>query len=231
MSNNKEIPTFSLENCIADEKSNCIECELGGELICFVNKSFANKFTLGNILYRIFALIILIFSGLLIGQWWMLISYGIVLLLTFTIIEPRLLCSHCPFYEKEGRFLKCWALRGMPKLWQYRPGPISRTERYLMLIFGSFIDLFPFVGVIWGIIYYAFNPTNNLVLGIGIIISSSLFIILAIYFGKIIMGSCCTRCTNFSCAMNKVPKKIINKFLEKNQQIKEAWINAGWSME
>ena len=46
-------------------------------------------------------------------------TYTGVLILTFFIIEPRLLCSHCPYYEKEGKVLKCWALRGMPKLWKY----------------------------------------------------------------------------------------------------------------
>ena len=37
----------------------------------------------------------------------MVITYTIVLLLTFMVIEPRLLCSHCPFYAMEGKCLKC----------------------------------------------------------------------------------------------------------------------------
>ncbi|MHA1953134.1 MAG: hypothetical protein ACW96U_04220, partial [Candidatus Heimdallarchaeaceae archaeon] len=152
MSSASEITDNDLRNCIAREDSNCIECELNGELICFVDKKFANKFTIGNILYRLLAIEIFIFSGLLIGHWWMLISYVSTVLITFLIIEPRLLCSHCPFYEKEGKCLKCWALRGMPKLWRFRPGPINGTEKTLMLILGSFIDLFPFLGSIWGIV-------------------------------------------------------------------------------
>ncbi len=39
------------KNCIADENSNCIECEIEGELICFVDKRFANNFT--NFLFSI----------------------------------------------------------------------------------------------------------------------------------------------------------------------------------
>jgi len=75
-----------LKNCIADEKSNCIECELNGKLICIVNRQFANRFLAGNITYRILALTIFVFSGLLIRHWWMLISYAIILPLTFLVI-------------------------------------------------------------------------------------------------------------------------------------------------
>ncbi|MHA1198550.1 MAG: hypothetical protein ACTSQF_04265 [Candidatus Heimdallarchaeaceae archaeon] len=222
-------------NCIADENSNCAECEIEGKLICFVNKKFANRFTIGNIVYRILAIAIFIFSGLLIDHWWMLISYSIVLVLTFTIIEPRLLCSHCPFYEKEGKCLKCWALRGMPKLWKYRPEPISQSEKILMLIFGSFIDLFPLVGATWGITVFGLNYTNPdsvfLFAGIAIIISTLLFMVVAGYFSKVLLGNACKRCANFSCSMNKVPKELIDKFLGKNPKMKESWIACGWQID
>lgn len=231
MSSTSEITDNNLKNCIAREDSNCIECELNGELICFVDKKFANKFSIGNILYRLLAIEIFIFSGLLIGHWWMLISYVSTVLITFLIIEPRLLCSHCPFYEREGKCLKCWALRGMPKLWRYRPGPINRTEKTLMLILGSFIDLFPFLGSIWGIVYFFMNIEGNIVLGVGILISTVLFLIVAGYFSKVLLGFACKKCANFSCAMNKVPKEVINKFLEKNPKMKKAWIKSGWKIE
>jgi len=221
----------NLRNCIAREDSNCNDCELNGKLICFVDKKFANKFTIGNILYRLLAIEIFIFSGLLIGHWWMLISYVSTVLITFLIIEPRLLCSHCPFYEREGKCLKCWALRGMPKLWRYRPEPINRTEKTFMLILGSFIDLFPFLGSIWGIVYFFMNIKGNIVLGVGILISTVLFLIVAGYFSKVLLGFACKKCTNFSCAMNKVPKEVINKFLEKNPKMKKAWIKSGWKKE
>ncbi|MCK5140732.1 MAG: hypothetical protein KAQ70_00925 [Candidatus Heimdallarchaeota archaeon] len=220
-----------LKNCIVDEKSNCIECELNGKLICVVNRQFANRFLVGNITYRILSLTIFVFSGLLIKHWWMLISYAIILPLTFLVIEPRLLCSHCPFYEKEGKCLKCWALRGMPKLWKYRPGPATRTEKTIMLIFGTFIDVFPLVGSIWGIIFFALNVDNNLVAGIGLIVTTVLFLIIATYFGKVLLGNACKKCANFSCSMNKVPEEIVKKFLEKNPKMKKAWIKAGWKDE
>ncbi len=232
MSDSSERPKNSeLKNCIADENSNCVVCELNGKLICVVNKKFANRFLIGNITYRVLALTILIFSGLLIGHWWMLISYAIILPLTFLVIEPRLLCSHCPFYEKEGKCLKCWALRGMPKLWEYKPGPATRTEKTVMLIFGMFIDVFPLVGSIWGIIHFALNTINNLFAGIGLIVITILFLIVAAYFSKILLGNACKKCANFSCSMNKVLEEIVKKFLEKNPKMKDAWIKAGWKEE
>ncbi|MCE7742433.1 MAG: hypothetical protein GOP50_08220 [Candidatus Heimdallarchaeota archaeon] len=220
-------------NCIADENSNCAECDLEGELICFVNKNFANKFTIGNIIYRILAITIFIFSGLLIGHWWMLISYSIVLLITFTILEPRLLCSHCPFYEKKGKCLKCWALRGMPKMWKYRPEPMSKSEKILMLIFGSFIDLFPIVGAAWGMTVFGLNYTNPdlLFAGVAIVICTFLFMIVAGYFSRVLLGNACKRCANFSCSMNKVPKELVDKFLEKNPKMKESWLAYGWQTD
>ncbi|MCG3216272.1 MAG: hypothetical protein KAS63_06110 [Candidatus Heimdallarchaeota archaeon] len=228
--NSVDPATISVKNCIADEDSSCIECELNGKLICFVDKKHANRFTLGNLIYRVLAIAIFTFSGLLIGHWWMLISYVSIMLLTFLIIEPRLLCSHCPFYEKEGKCLKCWALRGMPKLWKYRPGPISTTERIIMLIFGTYIDIFPFVGMIWGIVNFGLNLEGNLAVGISLIISSILFLVVVFYFSKTLLGNNCKKCANFSCAMNKVPKEIVDIFLEKNPQMKKAWIQAGWEI-
>ncbi|MHA1344828.1 MAG: hypothetical protein ACTSVO_06995 [Candidatus Heimdallarchaeaceae archaeon] len=119
----------------------------------------------------------------------------------------------------------------MPKLWKYRPGPATRIERTIMLVFGTFIDVFPLVGSIWGIIFFALNASNNLVAGIGLIIITILFLITATYFGKVLLGNACKKCANFSCAMNKVPKEIVKKFLEKNHKMKEAWIKAGWEEE
>ncbi|NHJ05550.1 MAG: hypothetical protein EAX90_12050 [Candidatus Heimdallarchaeota archaeon] len=215
-------------NCIALDETKCDNCDLEDVLICKFDLKIARLFVAGNTIYRIFAITILIFSGFIIGHWWMVGAYTGILILTFFIIEPRLLCSHCPYYEKEGKFLKCWALRGMPKLWKYRPEPISRWEKFLMFILGGFIDLFPFVGAIWGIVVFALDPSTYLHFGVTLIIITGLFTILVIVFGEILMSKNCKRCPNFSCGMNKVPNETIVKFLNKNPKMKEAWIKNGW---
>ncbi len=100
-----------------------------------------------------------------------------------------------------------------------------------MLIIGGYIDLFPFVGAIWGIVFFAYNHIDYLGLGIGLVVVTLLFIIVAGYFSQVLLGNACKRCANFSCAMNKVPKEIVDKFLEKNPKMREAWIACGWQIE
>lgn len=214
-------------NCIANEDSNCSECELKDHLICRFDDSFSNKFLLGNTAYRVVALVILYLAGVILDQFWLMPIYLGGIILVFFILEPRLLCSHCPFYEKKGKVLKCWALRGMPKLWNYHPGPITRIEKIAMLSLGAFIDLFPFIGIVGGLLAFILNPLDNLLLGILLIIFTFVFIALMIYFSKVLLGYACQRCPNFSCAMNKTPSNIITVFLNKNPVMKRAWKETG----
>lgn len=223
MTENKKFIERTPINCIADNNSNCFECELKDVLICNFEKSFANKFLIGNVFYRIFAILILILVGLITTFWWMMITYIIVILLNFFIIEPRLLCSHCPFYAKDGNYLKCWALRGMPKLWKYRPGPMNKKEKIAMLSLGVFVDLFPYIGSGLGIVWFILNPIDYFVTGISIIVITATFTIIVIYFTKLLQGFACKHCPNFSCGMNKTPNEYLEVFLKKNPILKKAW--------
>ncbi|MHA1307905.1 MAG: hypothetical protein ACTSO7_12625 [Candidatus Heimdallarchaeota archaeon] len=228
MSKSESTSEIVLVNCIANEDSNCADCDINELLFCRFDKKYVRGFMLGNTFYRILAITILIITGFIFGHWWMVGTYTGLVILTFFVIEPRLLCSHCPYYEKDGKFLKCWALRGMPKFWKYRPGPMKKWEKILMLIFVSFIDLFPFVGVIWGIVVFARDPNTTLYLGIALIIVSSLFTILAFVFGEFLIRKNCKKCANFSCGMNKVEPQTVAKFLDKNPKMKAAWEESGW---
>jgi hypothetical protein len=91
--------------------------------------------------------------------------------------------------------------------------------------------VFPFVGSIWGIIHFVLNTTNNPFAGISLIVITILFLIVATYFSKILLGNACKKCANFSCSMNKVPYEIVKIFLEKNPKMKKAWIEVGWKDE
>jgi hypothetical protein len=216
-------------NCVASDTSNCSECNLKDRLICRFDKSFANKFLLGNTTYRVAALAILFLTGILVNQLWLMPVYLVGIILTFFILEPRLLCSHCPFYEKKGKVLKCWALRGMPKLWNYHPEPITKTEKLAMLTLGAFIDLFPLLAIGWGLLEFFLNPHENIMIGTLLLILSIIFILIMVYFSKVLLGHACQKCPNFSCAMNKVSSDIINEFLNKNPVMKKAWEEAGWT--
>lgn len=212
--------------CIADENAKCDECELNGQVLCHFSKEFANKFLWGNILYRTLGTFITILAGYLTGQWWMLPTYIIAVLVTFSVIEPRLLCCHCPHYAKEGKVLKCWALRGMSKLWKYRPEPINETEKNIMLLVGGFIDLFPFITAGVGI-FGAFIVGIEDVLSFGmlglLIVLTVAFTVLVWYFDKFLRGGTCKKCLNFSCAMNKTSEEIREKFFQKSPTMANAW--------
>ncbi|MFX0044307.1 MAG: hypothetical protein ACFE8Z_00525 [Candidatus Hermodarchaeota archaeon] len=212
--------------CVAEPDADCDNCSLKDELLCRFEKALADRFLLGNISYRVLATAIALLVGFHSGHWWMAPFYVGFVLLTFLIVEPRLLCSHCPYYAKEGRTLRCWALRGMPKLWKYRPEPASALEKRTMLIFGGIIDLAPIAFALFGFYILALEwleGSVNLIILTSLVGLTLVFLILAAVFDKMLRGGTCKICTNFSCGMNKVPDDLRKEFLEKNPTMKEAW--------
>ena len=87
------------------------------------------------------------------------------------------------------------------------------------------------LGMIWGIVHFGMNIEGNLAKGISLVVISVLFLVIVIYFSNVLLGNSCKKCANFSCAMNKVPKEIIDAFLKKNPEMKEAWIKSGWEFD
>lgn len=119
----------------------------------------------------------------------------------------------------------------MPKSWKYRPELITRTEKIAMLALGTFVDLFPLVGIAWGLLEFIPNPFDNLTISILLVILTVIFILIMVYFTKSLLGNACQRCPNFSCAMNKTPPDVVEAFLKKNPKMKNAWEEAGWTTE
>jgi len=125
----------------------------------------------------------------------------------FGFIEIRVMCSHCPHYAEAGGSLKCWANYGSPKLWRYRPGPMSRVEKVvfwvgLILIFGYPIVLFLMVAE-WG---------------------------LAVLYGIAVVGAylfmrkaMCSQCMNFACPLNLVGESEREEFFKWNPRVGAAW--------
>ncbi|MHA1619631.1 MAG: hypothetical protein ACTSVZ_10155 [Promethearchaeota archaeon] len=163
------------------------------------------------------------------GQWWPMWTYGALVALTFIIIEPRLLCSHCPFYALEGKTLRCGGLWGMPKFWKYRPGPITSMEQNMMFVLGAIIDMAPLIGAIINIIAFFLSPTKSFLLGLGMFGSIVVFLGLVYYLSLVLLKDRCKRCPNFSCKMNQTPSEYIRIFLAKNPVMRRAWETAGWT--
>ena len=74
-----------------------------------------------------------IFGSVFTGGWWrigVLTGYFAI----FFIVETRILCSHCPYYSKEGIMLHCLANHGFIKFYRYHPEPMNLFEKILLII-------------------------------------------------------------------------------------------------
>lgn len=189
------ISTCSSENCEICPLQDRLQCHFSGrELLRFFGIAFP-PFILGGIgIDRI-------------STWWLLPWVGFVVSY-FGFIEIRVMCSHCPHYaEPVSKTLQCWANYGSPKLWKYRPGPMTWGERF---IFFS------------GLVVIAGYPLAFLMIG-------RQWLLLALFVGTVIgmailMGRLmCARCMNFACPFNATDLATRDAFFSRNPMIAGAW--------
>lgn len=197
--------------CTSQPLANCGDCQMKGRLLC--------RFDRNDMLH--FFMIILPYAAVVISGA-IRAGYGIYLLLWLTyslsfffIWEAYILCRHCPFWAEPGRVLHCHANYGVIKIWKYQPGPMSRSER-IQFILGALIWIgFPFPLLLLGREY--------LLSFIGLCAAIS-----AVYLLK---KNVCSRCVNFSCPLNNVPKPLVDAYLRRNPQMRSAWENAGYQLD
>lgn len=180
-------------------KESCEGCEAGETVICHFNLKLLMKFLLFAIPAFIMAII-----GILLNHWAFLIPWVLSVLLYFGFVEIRVMCSHCPHYAEPGtKTLKCWANYGSPKIWKYRPGPMSMMENIVFFAGLAIVFLYPPV----------------------IMLLSGQYILTAIYLvytaGAFYLMNrfMCTRCMNFACPLNAVDKKTEENFKKNNPEV------------
>jgi hypothetical protein len=137
---------------------------------------------------------------------WPLFPWLIMFISYFGFIEIRVLCSHCPHYAEKERSLKCWANFGSPKVWKFRPGPMTTLEKTIYL--GGFV-------LLWGyplfFIVYAFH-----------VVLFAAYVPAATGFFMLLRKGFCKRCMNFACPLNHVKVEDRKEFLRNNPQIAKA---------
>lgn len=211
--------------CTIDENSECSRCELQGKLRCKFNRKDTAKFATYVIPFFFSGFFGMCLTGIVTGNWFFLIGYLSFLILFFTLIESRILCRHCPYYAKPGRSLKCYANEGFPKIWRYEPKPMNRIEKMSFIICIFLFGSFPIFTELYGIWYLSINYASYGLIAflgfLGITIATSLAVFAWIIGLNL---SFCSSCINFSCPFNKVPKKIVEPYLEKNPTLKNAWL-------
>jgi succinate-acetate transporter protein len=130
-----------------------------------------------------------------------------ILIVFFLGIEIRVLCSHCPHYERSSFFLRCWANYGAPKLYKYRPGPMNVLEKAVLLTGFSLVWGYPAA-------FTALQKEWTLL---------ALYSGLTIMFFILLRKNNCIRCVNFSCPLNRVDMSTKKIFLKNNPQIGSRW--------
>jgi hypothetical protein len=213
------------ESCTWDEESHCADCELKETLGCRLDKKEFRFFMINQIPSLFLALFGLVLVGLAAGAWWpLIVTVAICVILWGLGLETRVLCSHCPYWTEASRTLHCWALTGSYKFWRYRPEPIGKGEKGILMSVFSFLLVFPICVEAYGIWFMSVSYQQfGLYALLGMIAVTVATILAVMQFSAVLRHDFCSRCVNLSCAMNTVPKAIADKYLEKNPVMKEAW--------
>lgn len=185
-------PSETLSTC--NEKK-CEGCEVFNKLVCHFNGKQL-------LLFVTLALPLFIIGGVVItltGVLW-LIGFVALFVAFFTVVEIRVICSHCPHYAEGGKTLKCWANHGSPKLWKYRPGSMYLWEKVVFLGGFFLLILYPVPFFVLGNLYWLL----------------SIYVLLLGAFAVVLRSKFCTRCINFACPLNRVEEQTRHSFRQKN---------------
>jgi hypothetical protein len=148
------------------------------------------------------------------GYGWYLLGWFGFALVFFELWEIRILCSHCPYYAEQGHTLHCIANYGSLKVWTYRPGPMSRSEKVQLWIGFAILTGYPFPFLLLG--------------------GQFIFALLALWGAGLFFWTLrryvCSECVNFSCPLNRVPKEMVDEYLRRNPTMRAAWEESGWKV-
>ena len=146
-------------------------------------------------------------AGIFHKNGWWLLPWLIVIIGYFGFVEIRVMCSHCPHYAEEGSSLKCWANYGSPKIWKYRPGPMTFWEK--SIFFTGFV-------LVWGYpLYFLISDFQLFLLIVYLITAAGFFTTLRMFL--------CSQCMNFACPMNTVKNEVRRDFFECNPKVAKSW--------
>ena len=218
--------------CTWGEESACAGCGLQGKLGCRLDAGAFRFFIWNQVPSLVIAVFGLVLIGLLTGAWWALIAYVVVCIVLWGAgVETRLLCSHCPYWAEGGSTLHCWALPGSPKLWRYRPEPMSKLEKAILMLFFLFVLAFPVLVETYGIWFVSMSYSQfGLYALLGMVGITLATLMAELQFLYILVHDFCSRCVNFSCPANRVPKSMVDEYLRKNHVMREAWERSGYEL-
>ncbi len=218
--------------CTWNKQADCAGCSIKGKLHCKWDRRLLTGFYAISLPPLIIAITGMVSIGILTGVWWPLIAYAVYIPLMLGFIETRFLCSHCPYYAEDSTVLHCLANHGDPKIWRYHPTPMNVIEKFFMIFLVIFVIFFlaPLAAEAYGIWFItahlmAYDPIPL----IGLIGITSASLTAGVYFLLMLRTFYCSKCVNFSCPLNTVPKPVIDAYFRNNKVIGEAWGKSGYS--
>jgi hypothetical protein len=207
-------PVFSKDAslpCTWQPSSDCAGCRIEGRLQCRFDKRDMTRFFMLVMPFFVTA----IAGNIRAGYGWALWFWLGYSLFFFFVWEARVLCRHCPFWAEPSSMLRCHANYGVFKIWRYEPGPMSRWEQIQFSIAVLVWVVFPFPTMLLGGQYLLAAITACAVLSGGYLLRSDV----------------CSRCVNFSCPANAVPKDVVDAYLQRNPQMRAAWEARGYQLD
>lgn len=156
-----------------------------------------------------------------------LAAYAAFFAAFFILIEPRILCRHCPHYAREGNIIRCHANYGLPRIWRYDPRPLNGLEKAGVLAGFGVFGLYPIAVEGYGIwtLFIAMgfvNPPGGLLL-MGVTLFNT---VSAIALLVLLRRHYCARCVNFGCPLNNTSPDLRSAYHARNPDIKRLWEEA-----
>lgn len=194
--------------CSWQLESLCRGCPIDGKITCRYDSKDVLRFFMNWFPFGVTAVAGMIQAG----YTRYLLLWAAYSLFFFFVWEARVLCRHCPMWAGEGRILRCHANSGVVKLWRYKPGPMSGSEKLQFMVGALLWVGFPLVFLSLGRLLLL------TLIGLAAAIS-------AVYGLRV---NACTRCVNFSCPLNMVPKETMDIYLSRNPYIMKDWEKHGY---
>jgi hypothetical protein len=192
-------PRRPLTTCVA---RCCEDCPVGKDVHCH----FRGR-DLAAFLFAGLPMVIVGSAGIdRVGPWW-LVPWGLIVFAYFGFVEIRVMCSHCPHYAEPGKNLQCWANYGSPRLWKYRPGPMSSTEKTVFFIGLVLVMGYPLAFLLAALQWFLL----------------AVYLVTLISFYLTLRRSYCSECMNFACPLNNVDGRVRAAFFMRNPTIARAW--------
>lgn len=208
--------------CTFDLDAPCSSCENNGKIFCKPDNS---KVIVSHLLEGSFILMALLgtfLTSLILETFLPIIIFSVFSALFFLVIQPRITCSHCPYYAEDRKILHCTENHFSPKIWRFHPEPISKLEKIGTVIGFAFLGGFPVFVELFGVYVFWTTKPNFVALLSVISIFVGTILTLALFY-VVFLLLYCPHCINFSCVFNKVPKEYVQRYLDRNPVIKKAW--------